>query len=106
MDPPKVLSQVVLSVTHVEFRLMLSSLQEAVVAQSMTWPEILLSVPMAICGDLIALHEPEFTQFAYAAWEFTTNRSVLNVAACQLMFGISKLMGVLPAMETDNGEGC
>ena len=51
MDPPKVLSQVMLSVTHVEFRLMSSSLQEAVVAQSMTWPEILLSVPMAICWD-------------------------------------------------------
>ena len=54
---------------------------------------------------LIALYEPEFCQFAYAAWEFTTNRSVLNVAACQLMFGISKSMGVLPAVETDNGEG-
>ena len=54
---------------------------------------------------LIALYKPEFCQFAYAAWEFTTNKSVLNMAACQLMFGFSKSTGVLPAMETDNSEG-
>ena len=46
IDPPKVLSQVVVSVTHVELRLMLTSLQEDVVEQSMTWPENLVSVPV------------------------------------------------------------
>lgn len=50
MDPPKVLSQVVLSVTHVELRLMLSSLQEAVVEQSMTCPKE--SVVSPDCGLL------------------------------------------------------
>ena len=49
MDPPKLLSQVVLSVLHVEFRLILTSLQELVVEQSMTWPEDSLSVPVVGC---------------------------------------------------------
>ena len=40
---PKVLSQVVVSVVHDEFRLMLTSLQELVVAQSMTWPASFVS---------------------------------------------------------------
>ena len=43
-----------------------------------------------LCGCLgmpIALYEPEFCQVEYIACEFTTNRSVLNVAACQLRFG-------------------
>ena len=54
----------------------------------MTWPGILVSVPFAgILGMPIALYEPEFCQVVYIACEFTTNRSVLNVAACQLRFG-------------------
>lgn len=40
MDPPKLLSQVVVSVVHVEFKLMFTSLQELVVAQSMTCPKL------------------------------------------------------------------
>ncbi len=55
MDPPKLLSQVVVSVVHVDFRLMLTSLQELAVEQSITWPEHSLSVSVVICcgGQLL-----------------------------------------------------
>lgn len=61
IDPPKSLSQVVVSVVHVEFKLTLTSLQELVVAQSMTWPGN-LSVVTLICWKIAALSVPEFCQ--------------------------------------------
>ena len=95
IDPPKLLSQVVVSVVHVEFRLMLTSLQELVVAQSMTWPGYSpLVIVVICCGSQLF-----YPYLNFASWHMQPGSSQQRGPSwmwltCQLVFEQSHRTGV------------